>query len=49
MQGVLHRIHGRPRTAGFNPFSTLITAAALIATVLAMLIMLLGVFVTRAT
>lgn len=50
MQGILHRFHAHQRTAQlFNPESTLFAAAAIIVAVVTILILALGVFVTRAS
>jgi hypothetical protein len=49
MQGVWHRIHDRHRPFALHLESNLFAAGALILTLLAILVLLLGVFVTRAS
>ena len=49
MQGVWHRLHSRERPFALHLESSLFTAGALILTLLAILVLLLGVFVTRAS
>jgi hypothetical protein len=47
MQGVMHRFHGHAHHSRWQPTSTLLTAIVTLLVILAILVMLLGVFVPR--
>jgi len=49
MQGVMHRFHGHARPERLQPASMLLTAVVMVLVILAILVLLLGVFVQRAS